>query len=70
MAYFPSKEKKWIKKMLNKGYTQNQLMKNVGLFSNKKKQDVMKIKRISSKEYDKRYKFLSNVYALLEFEEF
>ena len=60
-----SKEKEWINKKINSGVTREQLLNGVGSFSNKPKKIVMQKKGLTSKEYDKRYKFLSNVYFLL-----
>ena len=74
MALFEKGEEKklkrqanaWIRKKINEGYTQQQLHHNVGVFSNKEKVDVMKNKKLSSKQYDKRYKFLFVAFSLLE----
>ena len=60
-----SKEKAWIAKKRAMGVSDEQLLNGVGLWSNKKKEDEMKRRNLSSKEYDKKHKFLLNVYNLL-----
>ena len=65
-----NKERNWIRKKMRSGISQSQLLHNVGCFSNKSKKKVMQQKRLSEKQYNKRYKFLSNVYQLLEYESF
>ena len=55
----------WIHKMLDSGLTQSQLLHNVGTFSNKLKSDVMKQKKLTSKQYERRNNFLFEVYSLL-----
>ena len=55
----------WIKKKIKSGVSQRELYKSVGIFSNKDKKDVMKEKRLTSKQYDKRYDFLGEVFTLL-----
>ena len=72
MAHFLNmhKEKRWIRKKLRSGISQEQLKHNVGVFSNKSKHKVMKQKNLSEKQYKARYKFLSNCYALLDYENF
>ena len=66
-----SKERAWIKKkLLNENITQDQLLFSVGCFSNKKKEKVMAEKNINSSEYNKRSKFLCNVFILLSNEKF
>ncbi len=66
-----SRERSWILKKLNSGNTtQNELLNCVGAFSNKKKERVMQEKRLSEKDYKKRYNFLGNVYYLLSNESF
>ena len=66
-----SKERVWIKKKLwQENLTQSELLTTVGMFSNKKKKRVMAEKNINSSEYNRRYKFLSNVYNLLCTEKF
>lgn len=64
------KERTWIRKKLKSGISQSQLLHNVGVFSNKSKSKVKEQKRLSEKQYQARYKFLSNVYQLLEYEIF
>ena len=64
--YAYSKESKWIKKKLRSGISQSQLLHNVGCFSNKPKSKVKYEKNLSEKQYQARYKFLSNVYRLLQ----
>lgn len=65
-----NKERSWIRKKMRSGISQSQLLHNVGLFSNKSKSKVKRQKRLSEKQYQARYKFLSNVYQLLEYENF
>lgn len=66
-----NKERAWIKKKLRQeNLTQGELLQTVGMFSNKKKNKVMAEKNINSAEYEKRYKFLANVYYLLSSEKF
>lgn len=60
------REKAWIYSKINNGVSQKELFNSVGIFSDKKKEDVMKKKNLSSKQYDKRFSFLSNVYYLLD----
>jgi len=59
------KEYAWIRYKYSQGVTKEKLRDCVGVFSNKKKNQVMQQKNLSSKEYDKRNKFLSNVYHIL-----
>lgn len=59
------RERAWIKKKLDSGVNRDELRECVGAFSNKKKKKVMAEKKLSSAGYDKRYKFLSNVYVIL-----
>ena len=66
-----SKERAWIrKKLYRENISQKELLHTVGMFSNKKKNKVMAEKNINSAEYDRRYKFLANVYYLLSNERF
>ena len=65
-----SQERKWIRKKLESGTSQLHLKNSVGMFSNKKKEDVMKKKNLNEKQYKKRWNFLFNVYSLLCDEEF
>lgn len=65
MANYVS-ERAWIKKKYKQGVTKAELRDSVGAFSNKDKKEVMKQKNLTSKQYDRRYKFLSNVYYLLD----
>ena len=60
------RERAWIKKKINQGVSKKELFNNVGIFSNKSKKKVMAEKKLTAKEYDKRYKFLHNVYMLLD----
>lgn len=60
------KERAWIKKKVSSGVSKKELYNTVGMFSNKSKKKVMQQKGITSKEYDKRYNFLFNVFNLLE----
>ena len=60
------RERTWIKKKLHSGVSKKELYNSVGMFSNKTKKKVMQQKGITSKEYDKRYNFLFNVFNLLE----
>jgi len=64
------KEYAWIKKKLKKGQSQSELLNCVGSFSNKSKIRVMNEKNITKDEYEKRYKFLENVYYLLSSKKF
>lgn len=57
---------KWIDKKIASGVDPRYLKHTVGCFSNKKKQNVMRQKNLSSKEYDKRYNFLYKVYCILD----
>lgn len=59
------REKAWINSKLRKGVTKDELRECVGAFSNKKKSKVMAEKNITSEQYEKRKKFLANVYSLL-----
>lgn len=60
----------WIHKKLRSGVSQSELMNCVGVFSNKKKSQVMNEKQLSSKQYDKRNSFLEKAYYLLVNERF
>ena len=60
------REQAWINKKINQGITKKELYNTVGIFSNKSKQKVMAEKNLTEKEYDKRYKFLHNVFCLLD----
>ena len=55
----------WIRKKLAAGVSKQELLNCVGIFSNKKKEKVMQEKNINQKQYEERYKFLGNVYFLL-----
>lgn len=59
-AYF------WIKKKLNEGENIDVLFNRIGMFSNRSKKKTMSLKNIDSKEYDRRRKFLSTCYDLIE----
>ena len=59
------KEYAWIKKKYKQGVSKVELRESVGIFSNRDRKKVMKQKHLTSKQYDKRYNFLSNVYYLL-----
>ena len=66
-----NKERAWIKKKIYIDHVpQKVLLNTVGIFSNKQKKKVMAEKNINSREYDKRYNFLGNVYYLLSTEKF
>lgn len=60
------RENAWIKKKYRQGVSKKELRESVGIFSNKKKEKVMKDKNLTSSQYKKRYDFLSNVYYLLD----
>lgn len=55
----------WIRKKLSSGVSKQELIYCVGVFSNKKKERVMQEKNLNQKQYEERYKFLGNVYFLL-----
>lgn len=56
----------WInKKLYHEGVDPIKLRNTVGAFSNKEKSRVMKEKNLSEKQYDRRHKFLSEVYSIL-----
>lgn len=63
-------ERAWIRKKLNNGTSQNELLNCVGIFSNKKKEKIMQQKNLTNQQYKKRYSFLANVYYLLSNEKF
>ena len=63
MSY--SKERRWIEKKVRSGVSKKELLNTVGIFSNKKKEKVMKQKGLSEKQYQERYSFLARVYYLL-----
>lgn len=63
-------ERKWIRKKLNSGISQNELRDCVGIFSNKTKNQVKKEKGLNDNQYSKRYDFLANVYYLLSSQKF
>ena len=68
MSY--KRARSWINKKISLGESPEKLKACVGAFSNKKKKDVMKEKKLSSNGYDKRYSFLYDVYFLLDSEKF
>lgn len=51
-----------------KAVSDEELLHCVGLWSNKKKADVMKKEKLTNKEYDKKRKFLFNVFNILSSE--
>ena len=55
----------WIRKKQREGVDKRVLLNTVGMFSNKKKETVMKQKGLSEQEYNKRYGFLAVVYSIL-----
>lgn len=56
----------WLKKkILNEKVDPDVLMNSIGSFSNKKPNDVMQKKKLSKKQYDCRYNFLSEAYNIL-----
>lgn len=59
------RERAWIRKKLDSGVNRDELRESVGRFSNKSKKKVMAEKKLSSSVYEKRRKFLSNVYVIL-----
>ena len=59
------RERRWINKKVKSGVKRSELRESVGAFSNKKKKKVMAEKRLSSSGYEKRRKFLANVYYVL-----
>ncbi len=48
------REKTWIAKKRAKAVSDEELLHCIGLWSNKKKADVMKKEKLTSKEYDKK----------------
>ena len=55
----------WIKKKQSEGVDKRVLLNTVGMFSNKKKETVMKQKGLNEQQYRKRYGFLARVYSIL-----
>lgn len=55
----------WIRKKQSEGVDKRTLLNTVGMFSNKKKETVMKQKGLNEYQYKKRYSFLSRVYSIL-----
>ena len=55
----------WIRKKQSEGVDKRVLLNTVGMFSNKKKEVVMKQKGLNEKQYEKRYGFLARVYSIL-----
>ena len=55
----------WIRKKESEGVDRRLLLNTVGMFSNRKKESVMKQKGLNEKQYQKRYSFLSRVYSIL-----
>lgn len=55
----------WIRKKQSQGVDKRVLLNTVGMFSNKKKEVVMKQKGLNEYQYKKRYGFLARVYAIL-----
>ena len=60
-----NKYERWINKKLNSGVSRDELRNCVGAFSNRNKKTVMAEKKLTEKQYKKRYDFLSKVYSLL-----
>lgn len=55
----------WIRKKESEGVDKRTLLNTVGMFSNKKKETVMKQKGLNEYQYRKRYGFLALVYSIL-----
>ena len=55
----------WIRKKQREGVDKRVLLNTVGMFSNKKKETVMKQKGLTEQQYRKRWSFLSCVYSIL-----
>ena len=55
----------WIRKKQSEGVEKRVLLNTVGMFSNKKKEVVMKQKGLNEKQYEKRYSFLARVFSIL-----
>ena len=55
----------WIRKKQSEGVDKRVLFNTVGMFSNKKKEVVMKQKGLNEKQYEKRYSFLARVFSIL-----
>ena len=59
----------WINKVLNdEGISKRELYHRVGTFSNKPKNQVMKAKKLTSKQYERRYNFLAECFMILDSE--
>lgn len=59
------KAQRWIDKKIRSGVTRDELRACVGAFSNRDKKTVMAEKKLTEKQYKRRYDFLSEVYSLL-----
>lgn len=55
----------WVFRKISEGYTACELRRNVGKFSNKPKERVMREKKLTDAEYEKRFSFLAEVFAFL-----
>ena len=56
----------WINKKVYKNNVDPRILEETtGRFSNRKKEKVMKEKKLSEKQYEKRYSFLSDVHFIL-----
>ena len=64
MAYRTT-ERAWLSKRIFMGQKPDNLYKCIGQFLAKPKHIVMEQKSLSSREYDKRYKFMSNCFGIL-----
>lgn len=64
MAY-RTKERAWLSKRISMGQRPDKLYKGISQFLAKPKHIVMEQKSLSSREYDKRYKFMSDCFEIL-----
>ena len=60
-----SKQRAWLKRRISMGQKPDKLYKGISQFLAKPKSVVMEQKNLSSREYDRRYKFMSDCFELL-----
>lgn len=64
MAY-RTKERAWLSKRISMGQRPDKLYKGISQFLAKPKHIVMEQKSLTSLEYDRRYKFMSDCFEIL-----
>lgn len=65
MAY-RTKERAWLSKRISMGQKPDKLYRGISLFLAKPKSVVMEQKSLTSREYDRRYKFMADCFRVLD----